>query len=66
MATITDKASVIAAFNEFYAKIKPMIAAAKNGAVSEVEGKGYQTESDVQSAITNALAAYGNGDTEAF
>lgn len=33
---------------------------------TELTAKGYQTASDVSTAITTALSAYGDGDTEAY
>lgn len=66
MATIADKASIVSAFTEFYAKIKPLISQAKTDAVSEVNAKGYQTADEVKTAINEALSAYGDGDKGAF
>lgn len=63
-----------AGLTEFYKKIKDKIPAAVSSLTNdsgyvtaeELSGKGYQTASDVQAAITAALASYGDGNTEAF
>lgn len=59
---------------EFWAQIKDRIPTAVSvltndaGYITETElsGKGYQTEAQVNSAIMKALSAYGDGNTGAF
>lgn len=48
---------------EYLANMKKLIPSNNN---TLTNGAGYQTASDVQTAITNALASYGDGDSATF